>query len=63
MAWIVRLVSIGAEGEEHSTDGLRIANYWLRVSGFAGPGERERSVEDAGLRCRCDDFVTSWAVR
>ncbi|HTR16254.1 MAG TPA: ISKra4 family transposase [Acetobacteraceae bacterium] len=25
MAWIVRLVSIGAEGEEHSTDVLRIA--------------------------------------
>ncbi|HYZ34930.1 MAG TPA: type II toxin-antitoxin system VapC family toxin [Crenalkalicoccus sp.] len=24
MAWIVRLVSIGAEGEEHSTDVLRI---------------------------------------
>ena len=25
MAWIVRLVSTGAEGEEHSTDVLRIA--------------------------------------
>ena len=25
MAWIVRLVSIGAEGEEHSTDVLQIA--------------------------------------
>ena len=25
MAWIVRLVSIGAEGEEHSTDVMRIA--------------------------------------
>ena len=25
MVWIARLVSIGAEGEEHSTDGLRIA--------------------------------------
>ncbi len=25
MAWIVRLVSVGAEGEEHSTDVLRIA--------------------------------------
>ena len=25
MAWIVRLVSAGAEGEEHSTDVLRIA--------------------------------------
>ena len=25
MAWIVRLVSLGAEGEEHSTDVLRIA--------------------------------------
>jgi hypothetical protein len=25
VAWIVRLVSIGAEGEEHSTDILRIA--------------------------------------
>jgi hypothetical protein len=26
VGWIVRLVSIGAEGEEHSTDILRIAN-------------------------------------
>ena len=59
------------EGAEETLDdavglGLadeRVAGYWLRVSGFAGPGERERSVEDAGLRCRCDDFVTSWAVR
>ena len=25
MAWIVRLVSIGGEGEEHSTDVMRIA--------------------------------------
>ncbi len=25
MAWIVKLVSIGAEGEEHSTDVMRIA--------------------------------------
>ena len=25
MAWIVRLVSLGAEGEEHSTDVLQIA--------------------------------------
>jgi hypothetical protein len=25
VAWIVRLVGIGAEGEEHSTDVLRIA--------------------------------------
>ena len=25
MAWIVKLVSIGAEGEEHSTDVVRIA--------------------------------------
>ena len=25
MVWIVRLVSIGAEGEEHSADVLRIA--------------------------------------
>ena len=25
MAWIVRLVSVGAEGEEHSTDVLQIA--------------------------------------
>ena len=25
MAWIVRLVSLGAEGEEHSTDVVRIA--------------------------------------
>src|SRR3954449_6009599 len=25
VAWIVRLVSIGAEGEEHSTDVMRIA--------------------------------------
>jgi hypothetical protein len=25
MAWIVRLVSIGAEGEEHGTDVMRIA--------------------------------------
>ena len=25
MAWIVKLVSIGAEGEEHSADVMRIA--------------------------------------
>ncbi len=25
MAWIVKLVSIGAEGEEHATDVMRIA--------------------------------------
>ena len=40
------------------------AVYWLRVSCFGGPRERERSVEGAGLRCRCDGFVTimGWKV-
>ena len=37
--------------------------YWLRVSGFAGPGDGEGSAGDAGSRCRGDDLVTSWAGR
>ena len=34
-----------------------ITSYWLRVSGVAGLGERERSSEDPGVPPRCDDFV------
>ena len=34
--------------------------YWLRVSGVAGLGERERSSEDPGVPPRCDDFVILW---
>ena len=36
------------------------AIYWLRVSGVAGLGERERSSEDPGVPPRCDDFVILW---
>ena len=41
----------------------KMSNYWLRVSGFAGPGDGEGSAGDAGSRCRGDDLVTSWAGR
>ncbi len=43
MAWIVKLVSIGAEGEEHSTDVMRIAR----------PGSTPCAVQSAAAAVMC----------
>ena len=47
MAWIVKLVGIGAEGEEHSTDIMRIARPDDLADLAAAPGIRGIPVQPA----------------
>ena len=68
MAWIVRLVSIGAEGEEHSTDVMRIARpedlNGKNLCSVSGSTSAQRvkwftTGYESGSPAKCDTFAGS----
>jgi hypothetical protein len=63
VAWIVRLVSLGADGEEHSTNVLRIARPGDLTAQARVHAARRPECRSCGTACLVKDYrqhVLDW---